>query len=159
MRAELAGGRVNDLKFFFYADGKAVSHELALRILGLKGTLRRYHTPLVGKLHPSHGGPAISELCRAPGEEAGIGGGFLLQRWEQQGGAYFLTDLFLRCSRAGNGLVWQSGLTRKMATGSFSAGLQLLSEARGRERLSHKRSSNWALLCTGCLPRWRYRSR
>jgi hypothetical protein len=27
MRAELTGGGVNDLEFFFYADGKAVSHE------------------------------------------------------------------------------------------------------------------------------------
>src|ERR1700724_310920 len=41
----------------------------------------------------------------------------------------------------------------------FSAGHQLLLTARGRERLSHKSNSNWALLCTRCLPRWRYRSR
>src|SRR6202035_1784387 len=27
MRAELTGGRGNNLEFFFYADGKAVSHE------------------------------------------------------------------------------------------------------------------------------------
>jgi len=32
---------------------------------------------------------AISELCRAPGEEAAIDGGFLLQRWEQQAGPIF----------------------------------------------------------------------
>jgi DNA-binding transcriptional ArsR family regulator len=51
MRAQLAGGRVNDLKFFFYADSKAVSHGLALRILRLWGLLNRYHTPLKGKLH------------------------------------------------------------------------------------------------------------
>src|SRR5260370_12212997 len=31
VRAELAGGGVNDLKFFFYADGEAVSHGVALR--------------------------------------------------------------------------------------------------------------------------------
>ena len=37
----------------------------------------------------------------------------------------------------------------------FSAVRQLLSAAHGRERLSHRSSSNWALLCTRCLPRWR----
>jgi hypothetical protein len=31
MRAELAGGGVNDLEFFFDSDGKAVSHGMALR--------------------------------------------------------------------------------------------------------------------------------
>src|ERR1700730_12909058 len=35
MRAQLTGGGVNDLKFFFYADGKAVSHGVALRDLVL----------------------------------------------------------------------------------------------------------------------------
>src|SRR5712692_2520325 len=44
MRAELTGGGVNDLKFFFYADSKAVSHGVALRVLGLWGQLRTYHT-------------------------------------------------------------------------------------------------------------------
>src|SRR5713101_3234468 len=42
-----------------------------------------------------------------------------------------------------------------MGTRGFSAVLQLLSEARGRERLSHRWSSSWALLCTRCLPPWR----
>ena len=37
----------------------------------------------------------------------------------------------------------------------FSVGRQLLSATPGRERLSHKKSSNWALLGTGWLPRWR----
>jgi hypothetical protein len=35
VRAELTGGGVNDLKFFFYADGEAVSHGVALRDLVL----------------------------------------------------------------------------------------------------------------------------
>jgi hypothetical protein len=34
MRAKLTRGRINDLKFFFYADSKAVSHGVALRNLG-----------------------------------------------------------------------------------------------------------------------------
>jgi hypothetical protein len=51
MRAELAGGGVNNLKLFFYADGKSVSHGLAFRVLGLRGLLRAYHTPLMGNLH------------------------------------------------------------------------------------------------------------
>src|SRR6266852_1277051 len=50
MRAELTGGGVNDLKFFFYADGKAVSHGVALRVLGLWGLLSAYHTPSVVKI-------------------------------------------------------------------------------------------------------------
>src|SRR5216684_6957881 len=41
MRAELTGGRVDALKFFFYADSKAVSHGVALRVLGLRGTAKR----------------------------------------------------------------------------------------------------------------------
>src|SRR5216684_1270972 len=48
--AELTGGRVDDLKFFFYADGKAVSHGVALRVLGLWGLLSAYHTPSVVKI-------------------------------------------------------------------------------------------------------------
>src|SRR6266851_4916928 len=48
--AELTGGGVNDLKFFFYADGKAVSHGVALRVLGLWGLLSAYHTPSVVKI-------------------------------------------------------------------------------------------------------------
>ncbi len=51
VRAELTRGRVNDLKFFFYADGKAVSHGVALRILGCRGLLSAYHTPGLWKLH------------------------------------------------------------------------------------------------------------
>src|SRR5579859_28305 len=47
VRAELTGGGINNLKFFFYADSKAVSHGLALRFLGLWGLLSAYHTPLV----------------------------------------------------------------------------------------------------------------
>src|SRR5713226_178660 len=50
MRAELTCGGVDDLKFFFYADGKAVSHGVALRILGLRGQPSAYHTPLVVKI-------------------------------------------------------------------------------------------------------------
>jgi len=34
VRAKLTGGGINNLKFFFYADGEAVSHEVALRDLG-----------------------------------------------------------------------------------------------------------------------------
>jgi hypothetical protein len=52
MRAQLAGGGINDLKFFFNADGEAVSHGVALRILGLWGLPGGYHTPPMGKIHP-----------------------------------------------------------------------------------------------------------
>src|SRR6267154_594798 len=41
VRAELAGSGINNLKFFFYADGEAVSHEVALRDLELWGLLAR----------------------------------------------------------------------------------------------------------------------
>jgi len=51
VRAKLTGGGINNLKFFFYADGEAVSHEVALRNLGLWGLLSAYHTALMGKLH------------------------------------------------------------------------------------------------------------
>jgi hypothetical protein len=37
MRAELTGGGVDDLKFFFYADGETVSHGVALRDLVFVG--------------------------------------------------------------------------------------------------------------------------
>src|SRR5229473_2612022 len=50
VRAELTGGGVNNLKFFFYADGEAVSHGVALRVLGLWGLLSAYHTPSVVKI-------------------------------------------------------------------------------------------------------------
>ena len=32
VRTQLAGGRVDDLEFFFYADGKAVRHGVAIRL-------------------------------------------------------------------------------------------------------------------------------
>jgi hypothetical protein len=41
-----------------------------------------------------------------------------------------------------HGLVLQRWEMRKMGTHGFSAVLQLLSEARGRERLSHRWSSS-----------------
>src|SRR5258706_2538620 len=73
VRAELTRGRVNDLKFFFYADGKAVSHGVALRILGCRGLLSAYHTPGLWKLHlcgdVGSGGGKIylggARLCRS----------------------------------------------------------------------------------------------
>src|SRR5260370_33551455 len=41
IREEPTGARVDDLKFFFYADSKAVSPGVALRVLGLRGTAKR----------------------------------------------------------------------------------------------------------------------
>src|SRR5690348_12473273 len=35
VRAKLARGGIDNLEFFFYADSKAVSHEMALRVPGL----------------------------------------------------------------------------------------------------------------------------
>src|SRR5437868_5635577 len=52
VRAELAGSGINNLKFFFYADGEAVSHGVALRDLEFVGTASAYHTALVWKIHP-----------------------------------------------------------------------------------------------------------
>ncbi len=52
VRTQLARGWIDDLEFFFYADGKAVSHGVALRAaLVSLGTGRRYHTPRARKLH------------------------------------------------------------------------------------------------------------
>jgi hypothetical protein len=51
MRAELTGGGVNDLKFFFDTDGKAVSHGMALRLAWASlGTSKPYHTLPTEKL-------------------------------------------------------------------------------------------------------------
>jgi len=50
MRAELTGGGINDLKFFFYADSKAVSHGVALRVLGVVGTAEAISYPAEGKI-------------------------------------------------------------------------------------------------------------
>src|SRR6267378_594584 len=49
VRAELAGSGINDLKFFFYADGEAVSHGVALRDLKLWGLLARIIPRWCGK--------------------------------------------------------------------------------------------------------------
>jgi hypothetical protein len=43
---------------------------------------------------------------------------------------------------------WEWSDAEKGSRQLFSAVHQLLLAARGRERLSHKSSSNWALLCT-----------
>ena len=51
MRAEFTCGRVNDLKFFFYADGKAVSHGVALRVLGCGDSQARIILRCMSKLH------------------------------------------------------------------------------------------------------------
>jgi hypothetical protein len=48
VRAQLTRRRIDDLEFFFYADGKAVSHGVALRAaLVSLGTGKPYHTPRV----------------------------------------------------------------------------------------------------------------
>src|SRR6267142_231241 len=49
VRAELAGSGINNLKFFFYADGEAVSHGVALRDLELWGLLARIIPRWCGK--------------------------------------------------------------------------------------------------------------
>src|SRR6266849_10591208 len=58
VRTKLTGSGINNRKFFFYADGEAVSHEVALRDRRLWGLLSAYHTALVGKIHVEQtGGP------------------------------------------------------------------------------------------------------
>src|SRR6266849_9108522 len=52
VRTKLTGSGINNLKFFFYADGEAVSHGVALRDLKWWGLLSAYHTALVWKIHP-----------------------------------------------------------------------------------------------------------
>jgi hypothetical protein len=84
--------------------------------------------------------------------------GRILTPWPvATGGVYFQTGLSRIVCRLIEFLHWS--YAEKGDIPFFSAVDQLLLAAHGRERLSHKSSSNWALLCTRCLPRWRYRSR
>src|SRR6266481_712541 len=63
--AKLAAGGVNDLKFFFYADGKAVSHGRPSGSLGCRGQLRTYHTPLIVKIALTRAYPAHRQAGRS----------------------------------------------------------------------------------------------
>jgi hypothetical protein len=84
--------------------------------------------------------------------------GRILTPWPvATGGVYFQTGLLRIVCRLIEFLPWW--YAEKGDIQFFSAVHQLVLAAHGRERLSHKSSSNWALLCTRCLPRWRYRSR
>src|SRR5713101_8072373 len=64
VRTKLTGSGINNLKFFFYADGEAVSHGVALRALELWGLLSAYHTAVVAKIHLSRklAGPNLGML-------------------------------------------------------------------------------------------------
>jgi len=88
-------------------------------------------------------------------QETAMVTGFLVSKQGVAGWAYFQTDPMHWILALQTKVVMRSDRLCKMGTSSSSAALQLLSAVQGRERLSHRVSSSWALLATRCLPRCR----
>ena len=111
------------------------------------------------KRKKSRPAPAISEQLSLLEKETGIEEGFFIQPLGAARGSIFRRRSFVEVVRPGESFDDGEFGCAKGGLLAFSVGRQLLSAAQRRERLSHKSSSNWALSCTRCLPRWRYRSR
>src|SRR5438309_2215207 len=108
---------------------------------------------------PRGGLSAISEQRRMPEKEAGSRQDFSRSGRLQQAGCIFRQVGYVWFAASWSSCDVHWSYAEKEDIPFFSAVHQLLLAAHGRERLSHKSSSSWALLCTRCVPRWRYRSR